>query len=185
LRRMPPQLVRRRLQALHALPRPPARRQLIRRHIRLAEHPRLRNLLHPHQRLLLPLLLHVPAPRPLCPRRVPACPCGLQQHREARLREHVQRRPRQGLRVQLAHRQLCNAIRHVRERLVLRRDNHVQERRKPCARLAELRNSIVRAARRRAVLVVRQGSVRVDRLLGFRSAPAAAVVRVAAITRDQ
>ncbi len=183
---MPPQLVRRRLQApLHALPRPPARRQLIRRHIRLAEHPRLRNLLHPHQRLLLPLLLHGPAPRPLCPRRVPACPCGLQQHREARLREHVLRRPRQGLRVQLAHRQLCNAIRHVRERLVLRRDNHVQERRKACARLAELRNSIVRAARRRAVLVVRQGSVRVDRLLGFRSAPAAAVVRVAAITRDQ
>ena len=130
-------------------------------------------------------MLHVPAPRPLCPRRVLARPCGLQQHREARLREHVLRRPRQGLRVQLAHLQLCNAIRHVRERLVPRRANHVQVRRKACARLVERLNSIVRAARRKAVLVVRLGSVRVDRLRDSRNAPAAAVDRVAVTTRDR
>ena len=162
-----------------------AQPQLIRRRIRLAHRLPLRSLRQLHLRLLRQLRLHDLALRLLLPRRDPAFRCGLQQHRGARPREHARRQQRPALHGLLAHPQLCNAIRHVRERLVLRRDNHVQERRKACARLAELRNSIVRAARRRAVLVVRQGSVRVDRLLGFRSAPAAAVVRVAAITRDQ
>ena len=78
-----PQLVRRRLQApLHALPRPPARRQLI-----PTTHPTggstrgCENLLHPHQRLLLPLLAARPgaapavsAPRPGMPLRPAAAP---------------------------------------------------------------------------------------------------------------
>ena len=119
------------------------------------------------------------------PCRVPACRCGLLRHREARLREHVLRRPRQGLRVQLAHLQLCNAIRHVRERLVPRRANHVQVRRKACARLVERRNNIVRAARRRAVLVVRLGSVQADRRRDSHNAPAAVVDREAATIKDQ
>jgi len=68
---------------------------------------------------------------------------------------------------------------------VVRPDNLVQARRKACARLVEHRNNFVPAARRRAVLVVRQGSVRVDPLRVSRNAPVAAVGRVAATIKDQ
>jgi hypothetical protein len=118
-------------------------------------------------------------------RRVPACRCGLQQHREARLREHVPRRQRQVLHVLLAHLQHCNAIRRVRQRLVVRQGKRVQVRRKACARLAERRSNIVPTARRRVVLVVRQGSVRVDLRRDSRNVLAAAADRVAATIKDQ
>jgi hypothetical protein len=68
---------------------------------------------------------------------------------------------------------------------VVRQDKRVQVRRKACARLVELRNNIVPAARRRAVLVVRQGSVRVDRLRDSRNVSAAVVDQVAATIKDQ
>jgi hypothetical protein len=68
---------------------------------------------------------------------------------------------------------------------VVRQDKRVQVRRKACARLVERRNNIVRAVRRRAVLVVRPGSVRADRLRDSRNVLAAVVDRVAAIIRDQ
>jgi hypothetical protein len=187
LRRTLPHLVPQRLRALHDPPHLLERQQLIRRLrlMRLAQRPRLRSRQQLHQRLLLQLPLHVPELRPLLLRLVPACRCGLQQLQEAPRREHAPRRRRLALRVLLVHLQLCNAIPRVRERLVLRRDNLVQVRRKACARLAERRNSIVRAARRRAVLVVRQGSVRVDRRRGSRNVLEAAVDQVAATTKDQ
>jgi hypothetical protein len=118
-------------------------------------------------------------------RLVPACRCGLLQHRGTRLREHVLRQQRPGLRVLLAHLQLCNAIQRVLERQAVRPVKLVQVRRKACARLVERRNRIVRAVRLRAVLVVRRDSVRVDRLRDSRNAPAAAVDRVAATIKDQ
>ena len=130
LRRTLPQLVAlRRLRVLHDLPHLPARRRLIRRLIRPARRRGLRSLLHLHQRLLLQLLLHVPELRLLLLRCGPACRCDLQQHREARLREHVQRQQRLLLRVLLVHLQHCNAIRRVRERPVVRQDKRVQVRR--------------------------------------------------------
>jgi hypothetical protein len=87
--------------------------------------------------------------------------------------------------VRLAHLQRCNATRHVRERLVLRPDKLVRVRSKACVRLVERHNNTVRAVRRRVVPVVRQGSVRVDRLRVSRSAPAAVVDRVAATIKDR
>jgi hypothetical protein len=57
-------------------------------------------------------------------------------------------------------------------------------RRKACARPAP-RRPIVRAARRRVVLVVRQGSVRVDRLRGSRSVLEVAADRVVVTIKDQ
>jgi hypothetical protein len=187
LRRTLPQLALPRLRALHVPPRLLERQQLIRRLrlIRLARCPRLRGLLQLHQRLQLRLPLHVPELLLLLLRRVLACRCGLRQHREARLREHVLRRHRLGLRVLLAHLQQCNAIQYGREGLVLRRDNLVLVRRKACARPVERRNNIVRAARRRAVLVVRQGSVRVDRLRVSRNVLVAAVDQAAATIKDR
>jgi hypothetical protein len=112
------------------------------------------------------------------------CRCDLQQHREARLRVHVLLRERQVLRVLLAHLQHCNVIPRVLEPLVVHRDNLVQVRRKACARL-ERRNNIVRAVRRRAVLVVRPGSGPVDRLRDSRNAPAAVADRVAATIKGR
>jgi hypothetical protein len=153
--------------------------------MRLAPCPRLRSPLHLHQRLLLQLPPHVPALRQQPLRRVLACRCGLLQHREARLRVAALRLQVQVLLVLLAHRQPCNAIRRVPQRLVVRQGKRVQVRRRACARLAEHRNNIVRAARRRAVLAVRQGSVPVDRLRDSRNAPAAAVDRVAVTIKDQ
>lgn len=168
-----------------ALPHLLARRQLIQPLIRPAQRPRLQNLLQLHLHLLLQLPLLVPALRLPLPRRDLACRCALHQHQEARLREHGLLQQRLPRRVLLAHLQHCNAIPRVPEHQVLRQDNHVQARRKACARLLERRNNIVRAARRRAVLVVRQGSVRVDRLRDSRNAPAAAVGRVAATTKGR
>jgi hypothetical protein len=185
LRRTLPQPALLRLRALRELPHLLARRRLIRRHIRLAQRPPPRNLPQLHQRLQLRLPLHVPELRLRHLHRVPACHCGLHGHRAARLREHVLRQQRPVLYVLLAHLQLCNAIRHVRERLVLRRDNRVPVRRKACARLVERRNNIVRAARRRAVLVVRLGSVQADRRRDSHNAPAAVVDREAATIKDQ
>ena len=185
LQRMLPQLAPRWLRVLHVLPHLLAQRQLIQRRIRPVRQPRRRSLQQLHQPFLLRLRLHVPELRLLHLRRDPAARCGLQPHREARLQEHVLRQQRLALRVLLAHLQLCNAIRHVRERLVVRPDNLVQARRKACARLVEHRNNFVPAARRRAVLVVRQGSVRVDPLRVSRNAPVAAVGRVAATIKDQ
>ena len=153
--------------------------------MQLARHLRLRGLRQPHPRLLLQLPLHVLELRLRHLRRDPARRSDLQQHQEAPLQEHVLRQQRPGLRVLLEHLQLCNAIRHVRERLVLCRDNHVQVRSKACARLVELRNNIVRAARRRAVPVVRPGNVPVDRLRDSRNVPEAVVDRVAATIKDQ
>jgi hypothetical protein len=187
LRRTLPELALLRLQALRAPLRLLARRQLIRRlrFIRPAQRLRLRGLLHPHRRLQLQPRPHAPELRLLRLRRDLACRCDLQLHREARLREHVLQQPCLGLRVLLAHLQLCNAIPRVRERLDLRRDNLVQAHRKACARLVERRNNIVPAARRRGALVVRQGSVLVGRLRDSRSAPAAVVDRAAATIKDQ
>ena len=185
MRRTPRRLVRRRLRVPRDLPHPPARWQLILQPIRVAQRLRLRSLQRLHLRLLLQPPLHVRASRLQHLRRDPACRCGLQQHREARLLEHVLRQRRLGLLVLPAHLQLCNAIPRVRERLVVRQDKRVQVRRKACARLVERRNNIVRAVRRRAVLVVRPGSVRADRLRDSRNVLAAVVDRVAAIIRDQ
>jgi hypothetical protein len=123
--------------------------------------------------------------RQLLLRRDPACRCDPQQPREAPLQEHVLRQQRLARRVLVAHPQLYNAIPHVQERLVLRQDNRVQVRRKACARRVERRNSIVRAVRRRDVLVARPGSVPVDRLRDSRNVPAAVVDLVAAIIKDQ
>ncbi len=179
-----PRLDRRRLQVSRDLRLQLARRQPIPRLIRLAPRPRPQGPLRLRQRL--PLRLRQPAPalrrQPL--RRGPAYHCGPQQRQEARLREHVQRR-RLALRVLPADHQHYNAIQLVRERPALRRDNPAPVRRKACVRQLERRNNIVRAARRRAVPVVRPGSVLVDRLRDSRNALAAAVGRVAAITRDQ
>ena len=187
MRRTLPHLVPQRLRALHDPPHLLERQQLIRRlrRMRLAPCPRLRSPLHLHQRLLLQLPPHVPALRQQPLRRVLACRCGLLQHREARLRVAALRLQVQVLLVLLAHRQPCNAIRRVPQRLVVRQGKRVQVRRRACARLAEHRNNIVRAARRRAVLAVRQGSVPVDRLRDSRNAPAAAVDRVAVTIKDQ
>jgi hypothetical protein len=185
LRRTLPHLALLRLRALHVLPRLLERRQPIRRLrlIRLAR--RLRGLQQLHLRLQLRLPPHVPALRPQLLRRVPVCRCGLRRHREARLRDHVLREQLPALRVRLAHLRQCNAIRYGREGLVLHRDNLVLVRRKACARLVERRNNIVRAARRRAVPVVRQGSVRVDRLHVSRNVLVAAVDQAAATIKDR
>jgi hypothetical protein len=78
----------------------------------------------------------------------------------------------------------CNVIHRVLERLLQAPRKCARVRRKACAQLA-LRNSIVPAARRRVVLVVRQGSVPVVRLRGSRNAPAVAADPVVATTRDQ
>jgi hypothetical protein len=181
-----PQLVLLRLRELYVLPHLRARRQLIPRLIRPVQRQPQRNLLQLRQHLLLQLPRHVPALRLLHQRRDLACPCDLRrQHPEARLREHVRRQQRLGLRVLLAHLQLCNVIHRVRARQVLRRGNHVPVRRKACARLVERHNNIVQAVRRRVVLAVRRGSVLVDRLRDSRNAPAAVVDRVAATIKDR
>jgi len=187
LRRTLPQLALRRLRVLHAQPHPLERQQLIRRLrlIRLAQRLRLRDPQQLHQRLLLRPPVHVLESRPLLPRRGLACRCGLPLHREARLRGHVLREQLLEPRVLLAHLRRCNAIRHVLEGLVVLPANHVPVRRKACARLVEHRNNIVRAARRRGVLVARQDSVRVDRLRDSRNVLAAVVGRVAATIKDQ
>jgi hypothetical protein len=91
LRRMLPQLAPRRLRLLHVLPHLLVRRQLIQRRIRPVRHPRRRSLQQLHLRLQLQQPLHVPELRLLHLRRDPAPRCGLQQHREARLQEHVLR----------------------------------------------------------------------------------------------
>jgi len=187
LRRTLPQLALRRLRVLHAQPHPLERQQLIRRLrlIRLAQRLRLRDPQQLHQRLLLRPPLHVLELRPLLPHRGLACRCGLPLHREARLRGHVLREQLLERRVLLAHLlRLCNAIRCVREGLVVLPANLGPARRKACARLVVRRNNIVRAVRRRAVPVARQGSVQVDRLRDSRNAPAAAVGRVAATIKD-
>lgn len=67
---------------------------------------------------------------------------------------------------------------------MVHQDNLVPVRRKACARQVERPNNIVRAVRRKAVLVVRLGSVRVDRLRDSRNAPAAVADRVAATIKD-
>lgn len=180
-----PQLALRRLRVLHVLLHLLARRQLILRLqlIRLARRPRLRDLQRPHLRLQLRLPQHVPELRLLPLRRDLACRCDLQQHRAPRLREHVLRAQLPVRRVPLARPQPCNAILCVLERPVVHPDNLVQVRRKACVRL-ERRNNIVRAARRRAVPVVRRGSVRADLLRDSRNAPAAVVGRAAATIKD-
>jgi hypothetical protein len=187
LRRTLPQLALRRLRVLHAQPHPLERQQLIRRLrlIRLAQRLRLRDPQQLHQRLLLRPPLHVLELRPLLPHRGLACPCGLPLHREARLREPVLRRQRRELLVQLAHLRHCSAIRHVREGLVVHQANHVPVRRKACARLVERLNNIVRVVRRRAVLVARQDSVRVDRRRGSRNVLEVAVDQAVATIKDQ
>ena len=68
---------------------------------------------------------------------------------------------------------------------MVHQDNHVPVRRKACARLVERLNNIVRVVRRRAVLVVRQDSVRVDRRRDSRNVPEAVVDRVVATIKDQ
>ncbi len=171
---MHPQLALRLLRELRDLRHLQARRQLIRRRTRLVQRqPPQRSLQHLHQRLLLRLPLHDPALRRHHPRRVPACHCGLQRHREARLRE----------RALLAHPQLCNVIR-VPARLLQPPGKRVLVRRKACARRAP-RRPIVLAARRRVVPVARPGSVRVDLLRGSRSAPAVAADQAAATIKDR
>ena len=112
----------------------------------------------------------------------PACRYVQLQHREARPRVHVLRRLHLALHDPLAHLRLCNVIR-VQARLLQARAKRVLVRRKACARLAALRNNIVRAARRRVVPVARQGNVRVDRLRDSRSAPEAVADRVVATIR--
>jgi len=186
LRRTLPQLALRRLRVLHAQPHPLERLQLIRRLrlIRLAQRLRLRDPQQLHQRLLLRPPLHVLESRPLLPRRGLACRCGLLLHREAPLREHVLREQLLEPRVLLAHLRRCNAIRHVREGLVVLPANHVPVRRKACARLVVRRNNIVRAVRRRAVLAERPGSVPVDRRRGSRNALEVAVGQAAATIKD-
>jgi len=154
---------------LRALPR------LIRRRTRRARRPR--------RRLLLQRPLHVLAFHLLHPRHDPAFRYGQLQHREARLREYVLPQQRLELRGLLARLQLCNVI-PVPAALLLARDNRAQVRRKACARLAR-HNNIVRAARRRVVLVARLGSVRVDRLRGSRNVPAVAADQVVATIKDQ
>src|SRR5271156_5677808 len=183
LRRTLPQLALRRLRVLHAQPHPLERQQLIRRLrlIRLAQRLRLRDPQQLHQRLLLRPPVHVLESRPLLPRR-----CGLPLHREARLRGHVLREQLLERRVLLARLlRLCNAIRCVREGLVVLPANLGPARRKACARLVVRRNNIVRAVRRRAVLAERPGSVPVDRRRGSRNAPEVAVGQAAATIKDQ
>ena len=179
---MLPQLVRRQPRASRVLPHLLVRLGLILRRIRLARHPWLRSLQHLHLRLQLQLQPHDPE---LCQRhrrRDPACHCGHLLLRAARLREHVLRRQGLGLRALLAHLRQCNAIHHVPAHLL--RDKRVPVRRKACALLAPHRR-IVRAARRRVVLVVRQGSVLVDRLRDSRSALAAAADQVVATIKGR
>lgn len=86
---MLPQLALRPLQALRDLRPLLARRQPILRLRLIRRGPRPRGLLQLHQRLLLQLPLHAQELRLEHLRRDPACRCGLQQHLEARLREHV------------------------------------------------------------------------------------------------
>ena len=184
LRRMRLRLALRPLLELRDLPHLRALPRLIRRRIRPARHQLLRSLQQLHLRLLLRLLRQDPASRPHHRRPVLACHCDPRQHRAARPREHARRQQRPALHGLLAHPQLCNVIR-VPARLLQARGNRVQVRRKACARLVELRNNIVRAARRRVVLAERQGSVRVDRLRASRSAPEAVADRVVATIKDQ
>ena len=176
---MHPQLALRLLRELRDLLHLQARRQLIRRRTRLVQRqPPQRSLQHLHQRLLLRLPLHDPALRRHHPRRVPVCHCGQLQHREARLRERALRQQRLGLHGLPAHRQHYSVTR-VPARLLQAPGKRVLVRRKACVRLAP-RRPIVRAARRRVVLVGRPGSARVDLLRGSRSAPAVAADRVVA-----
>jgi hypothetical protein len=171
LRRTLPQLALQPLRELRDLPpHLRAQPQLIRRRIRLAQHPPQRN--PRHLRLHLQLQLHDPASRLHRLRPGLACHCGRLQHREAGQREHVPPRQRQALCVLLAHLQLCNVI------------HRVPARRKACARPAPLRR-IVRAARHRGVPVVRQGSVRADRPRGSRNAREAVAGRVVATIKDR
>jgi hypothetical protein len=177
-----PRLDLRRLQALRVLLRLLVR-LLIQRRTRLAQRLRLRSLLHPHPRLLLQLRLGDLAFLSDHLRRVPAFRCGLLQHR-ARPEGHVPQRKRLARHVLPAHRQHCNVIHHVPARLLRGLGKLVPVRRKACARLVPLRH-IVRAARRRVVLVVRQGSVRVDPLRDSRSVLAAAADQAVATIKDQ
>jgi hypothetical protein len=183
LRRMLQQLAPRLRRVLHVLLHLRAQPQHIRRRTPLARRLPLRSLRQLRQRLRLQLPLHDLALRLRHPRRVPAYRCDLQQHREARLQEHVLRQHRLGLHGLPAHPQLCNVIR-VPARLLQAPGKRVLVRRKACARLVEHRNNIVQAARRRVVLVVRQGSVRVDRLRGSRNVRAAVADRVVATIKD-
>jgi hypothetical protein len=178
-----PQLGRGRLQVLRVLLHLRARPCLIPRLIPLVRR-LLPSLLQLHLRLLLQPRSRAPELRLLLLRLVPACRCGLRQHREPRLREHVLQRQRPGLRVRPAHPQHCN-VTHVPVLLLRARGKRVLARRKACVRLVERHNNIVRAARRRVVLVVRPASVRVDRLHGSHNAPAAVAGRVVATIRDQ
>jgi len=171
-----------RLQALRVLLRLLVR-LLIQRRTRLAQRLPLRSLLHPHPRLLLQLRLGDLAFLSDHLRRVPAFRCGLLQHR-ARPEGHVPQRKRLARHVLPAHRQHCNVIHHVPARLLRGLGKLVLVRRKACARLAPLRH-IVPAARRRVVLVVRQGSVRVDPLRDSRSVLAAAADQAVATIKDQ
>jgi len=166
------------LQELRDLPHLRARR----RRTRLARCLRLRSLQHPHLRLLLQLQLYVPAScRPRL-RRDLARRCGLQQHREppGRVRQQQRLAPR-GL---LAHLQLCNVIHRVPACLLQALGKPVPVRRKACALLAPHRH-IVQAARRRVVLAVRPGSVRVDHLRGSRSVLEVAADRVVVTIKVQ
>jgi hypothetical protein len=183
LQRTLPRLALQPLLELRDLPHLLVRPRLIWRRTRLARRLRLRSLQHPHLRLPLQLRPYVPASRRPRLRRDLACRCAPQQHRVARPREHVLRRQRQALRGLQEHLQLCNVIR-VPARLLQARGKRVRVRRRACARLAR-HNSIVRAARRRVVLVVRRGSVRVDRLRGSRSVLEVAADRVVATTKGQ
>jgi hypothetical protein len=175
-----PRLALQPLLELRDLPHLRARR----RRTRLAWRLRLRSLQHPHLWLLLQLQLYVPASRPPRLRRDLACHRAPQGHRVARPREHVLRRQRQALRGLQAHRQHCNVIHRVPERLLQALGKHVQVRRKACVRLAP-RNSIARAVPRRVVPGVRQGNVRVDRLRGSRSVLEVAADQVVVTIKDQ
>jgi hypothetical protein len=86
--------------------------------------------------------------------------------------------------VLLAHLRLCNVIR-VPARLLQVPGKRVQARRKACARVAERRNNIVLAARRRVVRVVPQGSVREARLRGSHNAPEAGADQVVATIKGR
>jgi len=176
-RRTLPQLALRRLRALRVLPHLRAQRQPIRRRRLPVQRQSRRSLLQLYRRLLLQLQLLVPASRLHRLRRDPECHCGHLQLRAARPREHGLRRQGLGLCALLAHLPRCNAIHRVPARLLQAPGKRVPVRRKACALLAPHRH-IVRAARRRVVLVVRQGSVLVDRLRVSPSVPVVAADQV-------